>query len=100
MSMSTFSKEEVKRVADLARIALTEAEIEQFAGELGVISESVAKVSEVVSSDIPATSHPIPLTNVWREDEIGEGIDRAEVLAGAPESADGKFMVPSILGEE
>ncbi|MDR6939205.1 Asp-tRNA(Asn)/Glu-tRNA(Gln) amidotransferase subunit GatC [Arcanobacterium hippocoleae] len=98
--MSSFSKEEVKRVADLARIALTEEEIAQFAGELGVISESVAKISAVVSDDIPATSHPIPLTNVWREDEIGAGIDREEVLAGAPDSQDGKFKVPSILGEE
>lgn len=98
--MSTISKTEVRRVADLARIALTEEEITQFASELGVISESVAKISEVVSDDIPATSHPIPLTNVWREDEIGAGINRDEVLAGAPESEDGKFMVPSILGEE
>lgn len=98
--MSTFSKEEVKRVADLARIALTDEEIEQFSSELGVISDSVAKVSEIVSNDIPATSHPIPLTNVWREDTVVEGIDRSEVLAGAPESEDGKFKVPSILGEE
>ncbi len=98
--MSAFSKEEVARVANLARISLTESEITRFAEELGVISDAVAKISEIATSDIPATSHPIPLTNVWREDVIGEGLDRDEVLAGAPEHEDGKFSVPQILGEE
>ncbi|MFC5369218.1 Asp-tRNA(Asn)/Glu-tRNA(Gln) amidotransferase subunit GatC [Arcanobacterium bovis] len=98
--MSSFSKEEVARVADLARIALTDEEITQFANELAVISDAVAKVSEVASADVPATSHPIPLSNVWREDVVGEGIDVDEVLAMAPAHEDGKFAVPQILGEE
>lgn len=98
--MSSFSTEEVARVASLARIALSEAEIEKIAGELGVIAEAVAKVSEVATPDVPATSHPIPLSNVLREDVPIPAPDRDEVLAMAPASEDGKFMVPQILGEE
>ncbi|SDU77446.1 Asp-tRNA(Asn)/Glu-tRNA(Gln) amidotransferase subunit GatC [Arcanobacterium phocae] len=98
--MSTFSKEEVARLADLARISLSEQELEQFAAELEVINESVSRLKEVVSPDIPATSHPIPLTNVWRDDEVVPGLDRDEVLAMAPHAEDGKFGVPAILGEE
>lgn len=98
--MSTIDKNEVARVAALARLALTDAEIERIAGELGVIAEAVAKVTEVVKADTPATSHPIPLTNVLREDEIGQCLDRELLLAGAPEAEDGQFKVPQILGEE
>ncbi len=98
--MSSFSVDEVARVAGLARIALTQEEIERFAGELAVISEAVAKVSEVATPDVPATSHPIPLANVAREDVVVPTLDRAEVLAAAPASEDGKFLVPQILGEE
>ncbi|USR79785.1 Asp-tRNA(Asn)/Glu-tRNA(Gln) amidotransferase subunit GatC [Arcanobacterium pinnipediorum] len=98
--MSTFSKQEVARLADLARISLSEDELAQFAAELEVINESVSRLKEVVEADIPPTSHPIPLTNVWREDEIVPGLDRDEVLAMAPQSDDGKFGVPAILGEE
>ncbi|MDY5585613.1 MAG: Asp-tRNA(Asn)/Glu-tRNA(Gln) amidotransferase subunit GatC [Arcanobacterium sp.] len=98
--MAGFTKEEVARLAGLARIALTEEEIARFALELGAIADAVAKVSEIVSEDIPATSHPIPLANVWREDVVGEGVDRDEVFAVAPAHEDGKFSVPQILGEE
>ena len=70
------------------------------AGELDVIADAVSKVSEVATPDVPATSHPIPLTNVWREDEAGPTVDRDEVLAQAPASEDGMFLVPQILGEE
>lgn len=98
--MSRISTDEVARVAGLAHIALTPEEIERFAGELDVIADSVAKVSEVATPDVPATSHPILLTNVWREDEIADTLDRDEVLAAAPASEDGMFLVPQILGEE
>ncbi len=87
-------------MADLARIALTEEEIAQFAKELDVISDAVAKVSEIAAAGVPATSHPIPLVNVMREDVVGPLLNRDEVLAGAPEQEDGKFSVPQILGEE
>lgn len=98
--MSRISTDEVARVAGLARIALTPDEITRIAGELDVITEAVAKVSEVATPDIPATSHPIALTNVWREDVVGETLDREEVLSQAPVAEDGMFMVPQILEED
>lgn len=98
--MSSFSVDEVARLAGLARIALTPKEVERLAGELAVIADAVAKVSEVATPDVPATIHPIPLTNVWREDEVTATLDRDEVLASAPAAQDGKFLVPQILGEE
>lgn len=98
--MSSISREEVARVAALARIALTDEEIERLAGELDVIASAVATVNEVARPDVPATSHPIPLTNVMREDAVIEGLDRDELLAAAPAAEDGKFLVPQILGEE
>lgn len=98
--MSTFSKEEVARIAGLARIELSEAEITRLAGELDVIAGAVAKVAEVAKDDVPATSHPIAMTNVWREDVVGPTVDREEVLACAPAAQDGQFRVPQILGEE
>ena len=94
--MSRISTDEVARVAGLAHIALTDEEITRFAGEL----DAIAKVSEVATPEVPATSHPIPLTNVWREDEIGQTVDRDEVLAQAPAAQDGMFLVPQILGED
>lgn len=100
MRMSTLSREEVARVAALARIDLTAAEIDKLAGELNVIVDAVATVTQFATPDVPATSHPLPAANVWRDDEVGETLDRAELLAGAPESQDGKFLVPQILGEE
>ncbi len=87
-------------MAALARIALTEEQIQRYAGELDVVTDAVAKVSEVATSDIPATSHPIPLRNVMREDKVVDGLDRDAFLAQAPASEDGKFLVPQILGEE
>ena len=98
--MSSFSVDEVARLAGLARIALTPKEVERLAGELAVIADAVAKVSEVATPDVPATSHPIPLTNVWRVDEVTATLDRDEVLASAPAAQDGKFLVAQILGEE
>ena len=97
--MSSISREEVARVAALARIALTDEEIERLAGELDVIASAVATVNEVARPDVPATSHPIPLTNVMREDAVIDGLDRDELLAAAPAAEDGKFLVPQILGE-
>ena len=71
-----------------------------MAGELDVIASAVAKVSKVATPDVPATSHPIALTNVMRADVVVPTLDRDEVLAAAPASEDGKFLVPQILGEE
>ncbi len=98
--MPAMSSEEVARLASLARIELTDDEIARFAGEFDAILDAVASVSEVASDDVPATSHPIPMTNVFRKDEVTETLTQEEALSGAPEAADGRFVVPQILGEE
>lgn len=90
----------VEHLAGLARIALTETEVETLTSELGSILTNIAKVSEVATADVPATSHPIPLSNVTREDVVSDVLTRDEALQNAPETADGMFRVSSILGEE
>ena len=99
-AMPTFSADEVARLAALARIELTPTELERLAGELEVIVHAVARVSEVVSDDTPATSHPIPLVNVFRQDVPEPQLTAEEAVATAPASEDGFFLVPQILGEE
>jgi aspartyl-tRNA(Asn)/glutamyl-tRNA(Gln) amidotransferase subunit C len=92
--------QDVASLARLARIELTEAELEVLAPQLDVILESVARVSEVAAQDIPPTSHALPLTNVFREDELWPSLPREQVLAGAPAAEQMRFRVPRILGEE
>jgi aspartyl-tRNA(Asn)/glutamyl-tRNA(Gln) amidotransferase subunit C len=92
--------EDVASLARLARIELTEAELEVLAPQLDVILESVARVSEVAAQDIPPTSHALPLTNVFREDDLRPSLSREQVLAGAPAAEQMRFRVPRILGEE
>jgi aspartyl-tRNA(Asn)/glutamyl-tRNA(Gln) amidotransferase subunit C len=98
--VSEITPEVVTHLAHLARIGLTDDEITRLTGELGQIVDSVAKVSEVATADVPATSHPIPLQNVYRPDEIGETLTLAQALQNAPDAADGRFRVTAILGEE
>jgi aspartyl-tRNA(Asn)/glutamyl-tRNA(Gln) amidotransferase subunit C len=90
----------VRHLAGLARIALSEDEIGKLTGELGIILASIDKVSEVATADVPGTSHPIPLENVYRNDTPGPTLSQAEALAGAPDSHEGRFRVTAILGEE
>jgi aspartyl-tRNA(Asn)/glutamyl-tRNA(Gln) amidotransferase subunit C len=69
--MPEISAEQVAHLANLARIALTEEEIEHLTAELGQIMQAVEKVSEVATPDVPPTSHPIPMQNVYRDDVVG-----------------------------
>jgi aspartyl-tRNA(Asn)/glutamyl-tRNA(Gln) amidotransferase subunit C len=92
--------EDVANLARLARIELTQAELEVLAPQLDVILESVARVSEVAAQDIPPTSHALPLTNVFREDELRPSLLREQVLAGAPAAEQMRLRVPRTLGEE
>jgi len=92
--------EDVASLARLARIELSEAELEVLAPQLDVILESVARVSEVAAQDIPPTSHALPLTNVFREDELRPSLAREQVLAVAPAAEQMRSRVPRILGEE
>jgi aspartyl-tRNA(Asn)/glutamyl-tRNA(Gln) amidotransferase subunit C len=98
--MSEITPDVVSHLANLARIALTPDEIAKLTSELGVIVDSVAKVTEVATPDVPATSHPIPLGTVTRPDVVGPTLTPAEALAGAPEHELDQFKVSSILGEE
>ena len=98
--MSAITSEQVAHLAMLAHIEMTDEELAAMAAELDVIVESVKSVSDAVSDDIPATSHPIPLKNVFRDDVVGETLTAEEALSGAPDAADGKFKVPAILDED
>jgi aspartyl-tRNA(Asn)/glutamyl-tRNA(Gln) amidotransferase subunit C len=93
------TRADVEHVAMLARLALSDDEIEQLAGELGAILDYAADVSALDTADVPPTAHPLPLVNVLRPDEVRPGLDRDEVLAEAPAAEDGQFRVPRILGE-
>ncbi len=94
------SRDEVAHLARLSRLALSDDELEHFATQLDVILGAVARVSEVAADDIRPTSHSVPLTNVFRPDEVRLSLDPAASLAGAPAAEDGRFRVPRILGEE
>jgi aspartyl-tRNA(Asn)/glutamyl-tRNA(Gln) amidotransferase subunit C len=94
------SRDEVAHLAKLARLAVTDDELDVFAGQLDQILDSVAKVSEVAADDVPPTSHAVPLTNVFRQDVVVPGLTQQQALAGAPAAEDGRFRVPRILGEE
>jgi aspartyl-tRNA(Asn)/glutamyl-tRNA(Gln) amidotransferase subunit C len=94
------SADEVRHVAMLARLAVTDDEVEALAPELNAILGYAEQVGEVAAEDVEPTVHPIPLTNVWREDDPGEVLDRDELLAGAPEAEDGRIVVPRIVAED
>jgi aspartyl-tRNA(Asn)/glutamyl-tRNA(Gln) amidotransferase subunit C len=97
---SRIGSEDVAHLARLARLAVTEEELELFAGQLGDIISAVARVGEVAAADIPPTSHAVPMTNVYRADVVVPSLPRVDVLAGAPSVEDDKFRVPRILSEE
>ena len=97
---SAISRDEVAHLARLSRLAVTDAELDMFAGQLDVILQAVARVGEVTAADIPPTSHSVPLTNVLREDVVEPGLTQDEALSGAPDAQDGRFRVPRILEEE
>ncbi|GAA3906180.1 Asp-tRNA(Asn)/Glu-tRNA(Gln) amidotransferase subunit GatC [Actinoplanes sp. NPDC004185] len=98
--MAAISREEVAHLARLSRLAVTEQELDQFAGQLDVILQSVARIGDVAADDIPPTSHSVPLTNIYRDDVVTPCLTQEEALSGAPDSAEGRFRVPRILDEE
>jgi aspartyl-tRNA(Asn)/glutamyl-tRNA(Gln) amidotransferase subunit C len=97
---AAISRAEVAHLARLARLALSDDELDRFAGQLEVIITSVARVAEVAADDTPPTSHSVPLTNVMRDDTVRPGLTQDEALAGAPAAEQGRFRVPRILDEE
>jgi aspartyl-tRNA(Asn)/glutamyl-tRNA(Gln) amidotransferase subunit C len=98
--VSEITPDLVRHLGVLARIQLSDEEVERLTGELDVIVDNIAKVSEVATPDVVATSHPIPLENVFRADVVGDALTREQALSNAPDAADGRFRVTAILGEE
>jgi len=94
------SRDDVAHLANLARIDLSDSELDHLAAELPVILESVAKVQEIAGDDIEAMSHPLPVSNVFRPDVVRPSLSAEEALSGAPEVEQQRFLVPRILGEE
>ena len=98
--MAGISRDDVAHLARLARIAMTDAELDHLAGQLDVILGAVARVQEVAADDIPPTSHAIALTNVFRDDVVVPPLGAEAALAAAPAAEDSRFRVPRILDED
>ncbi len=94
------SRDEVAHVAGLAKLRLSEDELDTFTDQLAAVLDHVQDIEALAIDDVPPTAHPYPLVNVFRPDEVGPTLDRAEVLAQAPQAEDGRFRVPPILGDE
>ncbi|PID55399.1 MAG: Asp-tRNA(Asn)/Glu-tRNA(Gln) amidotransferase GatCAB subunit C [Micrococcales bacterium] len=92
--------QDVAKLAALARIDLTDDELDIMTGELQAILSAVRTVSEAVGPHVEATSHPIAMTNVFRADVVTPGLTQDQALSGAPQKAEGRFQVPRILDEE
>jgi aspartyl-tRNA(Asn)/glutamyl-tRNA(Gln) amidotransferase subunit C len=93
------SPADVAHVARLARLDVTDEELELFSGQLAAVLEHAADVAALDTAGVQPTAHPLPLQNVLREDVEAPSLDRDEVLAMAPDVEDGRFRVPRILGE-
>lgn len=98
--MPEITRDEVAHLANLARIDLSDAELDHLAPQLAVILESVQSISGVAGDDIAPTSHALPLTNVFRDDVVRPSLTADQALSGAPASEQQRFAVPRILGDE
>ena len=98
--MSELTRADVAHLAGLARIELSDTELDTMVGELGIILESVALVSTAPIDDVEPMSHPMPLVNVTRPDVVRDSLSPAAALAGAPEQDQQRFSVPRILDED
>ncbi|WP_019633085.1 Asp-tRNA(Asn)/Glu-tRNA(Gln) amidotransferase subunit GatC [Actinomadura atramentaria] len=98
--MSAITRDEVAHLARLSRLALGEDELQRLAAQLDQIISAVARVQEVAAEEIPPTSHALPLTNVYRPDEVRPSLSPGQALAGAPAAEEQRFRVPRILDEE
>lgn len=94
------SRDEVSHVARLARLELTEEEIERFRGQLSAVLERAQRIQSLDLTDLPPTSHPVELTNVWRADDVVAVGDVEAIIANAPQREETFFRVPRILEEE
>ena len=90
----------MRHLGVLARIQLSDEEVTRMTSELDAIVDTIAKVAQVATPDVPATSHPIPMQNVFRPDEVTETLTTAQALQNAPDADGSRFRVTAILGEE
>jgi len=97
---SAITREQVAHLGRLARLSLTEDELDHYSVQLADILAAVARVTEVATPEVPATSHPMPLENVFRDDVPRPSLSQAEALSGAPAAEEDRFRVPRILDEE
>jgi len=98
--MTSLSRDDVAKLAGLARIEMSDEELVALSNEFTVILDAVARVQEVAGAEVPATSHPLPLRNVFRPDVVIPSLSPADALSGAPAQEEQRFRVPQILGEE
>jgi aspartyl-tRNA(Asn)/glutamyl-tRNA(Gln) amidotransferase subunit C len=99
MATEKITAADVRHVATLARLDVTDEEVELFAGQLADVLEHAEDVEALDTAGVPPTAHPLPLVNVLREDVPRDSLDRDEVLSQAPAAEDRRFRVPRILGE-
>ncbi len=97
--LTNISKDTVQKVANLAKLEVSDSEAETFASQLGNIIEMVEKLNELDTTNVEPTSHAIPVSNVLREDVAKPGLPREKVLRNAPLTQDGMFKVPTIIEE-
>jgi aspartyl-tRNA(Asn)/glutamyl-tRNA(Gln) amidotransferase subunit C len=98
--MASIGRDEVAKVARLARLQLTDDELDVFTGQLAAVLGHFADVEALDVAGVPPTAHPYPLRNVLRPDEVRPSLNRDEVLAAAPAAESGRFRVPPVLGDE
>ena len=98
--MAGLTRDDVAHLAHLARIALSDSELDTMVGELGVILDSVATVQQAPTEGVEPMSHPMPLVNVTRPDTVRPSLSPEQALAGAPEVQEQRFSVPRILDED
>jgi aspartyl-tRNA(Asn)/glutamyl-tRNA(Gln) amidotransferase subunit C len=96
---SPLRREDVAKVAKLARLSLSEAELDEFTAQLGQVLEHANDIAALDLEGVVATGHPFGLINVVREDVLRASLSRDEVLAMAPDAQGGRFAVPRIMGE-
>jgi aspartyl-tRNA(Asn)/glutamyl-tRNA(Gln) amidotransferase subunit C len=98
-AVQPISKSDVAHVARLARLGLSEEELERFTVQLAAVLEHAADIAALDIEGVPPTAHPFPLANVFREDVVRPCLDRDEVLSQAPDVEANRFRIPRIMGE-
>ena len=91
------SKDEVKHVAHMARLKLSEAEVEIFTGQLNDILNYARHLGQLDTDDVEPMAHVLPVQNVWRQDKVGSSLPREKALSNAPLAEQGFFKVPKVI---